>query len=87
MILGFSFVERLWVINQSLKCYYDEKMLFLFSADSNFIFGKNAPCQLLRLNFKNKSDFFNYDFYFKLSAITRFCSSRVELRELDRERK
>ena len=40
-----------------LKCYYDEKMLFLFSADSDFIFGKNAPCQLLLLNFKNKSDF------------------------------
>ena len=50
-------------------------------------FGKNAPCQLLRLNFKNKSDFFNYNFSFKLSAITRFCSSRVALRELDRERK
>ena len=33
-------------------------MLFLFSADSEFIFGKNAPCQLLQLNFKNKSDIF-----------------------------
>ena len=71
----------------ALKCYYDEKMLFSFSLDSDFIFGKNAPCQLLRLNFKNKSDFFSYDFSFKLSAITRFCSSRVALRELDRERK
>ena len=50
-------------------------MLFLFSADSDFIFGKNAPCQLLRPNFKNKSEFFNYDFSFKLSAITRFCST------------
>ena len=50
----------------SLKCYYDEKMLFLFSADSDFIFGKNAPCQLLQLNFKNKSNFFNYDFSFKV---------------------
>ena len=40
------------------------KMLFLFSANLDFIFGKNAPCQLLRLNFKNKSDFFNYDFSF-----------------------
>ena len=69
-----------------LKCYYDEKMLFLFPADSDFIFDKNAPCQLLRLNFKNKSDFFNYNFSFKLSAITRFCYSRVALRELDRER-
>ena len=34
----------------------------------------------------NKSDFFNYDFLFKLSAITIFCSSQVTLRELDRER-
>ena len=72
---------------RKLKSYYDEKMLFLFSADSDFIFGKNEPCQLLRLNFKNKCDFFNYDFSFKLSAITRFCSSRVALRELDRERR
>ena len=40
-----------------LKCYYDEKMLFSFSLDSDSIFGKIAPCQLLRLNFKNKSDF------------------------------
>ena len=60
-----------------LKCYYDEKMLFSFSLDSGFIFGKNSPCQLLRLNFQSKSDFFNYD----------CCSSRVALRELDRERK
>ena len=41
-----------------LKCYYDEKMLFSFSLDSDFIFGKNAACQLLRRNFKDKSDFF-----------------------------
>ena len=32
-------------------------MLFSFSLDSDFIFDKNAPCQLFRLNFKNKSDF------------------------------
>ena len=43
--------------------------------------------KLLQLNFKNKSDFFHYYFLFKLSAITRFCSSRVTLRELDQERK
>ena len=66
-----------------LKCYYDGKMLFLFSLDSDSIFGKIAPCQSLRLNFKSKSDFFSYDFSVKLSAITRFCSSRVALRELD----
>ena len=40
-----------------LKCYYNEKMLFSFSLDSYSIFGKIAPCQLLCLNFKNKSDF------------------------------
>ena len=61
-------------------------MLFLFSADSDFIFGKNAPCQLLRPNFKNKSDFFNYDFSFKLSAITEVlfqlgCIERAGSRE------
>ena len=61
-------------------------MLFLFSADSDFMFGKNAPCQLLRPNFKNKSNFFNYDFSFKLSAITRFFSSRVALRAGLREK-
>ena len=53
---------------QALKCYYDEKLFSSFSLDSDFIFGKNAPCQLLRFNFINKSDFFNYDFSFKLSA-------------------
>ena len=63
------------------------KKNFSFSLDSDLTFCKNAPCQLLRLNFKNKSDFFNYDFSFKLSAITRLCSSRVASRELDRERK
>ena len=56
-------------------------MLFSFSLDSDSRFGKIAPCQLLRLNFKNKSDFFIYDFSFKLSAITRFCSSPVASRE------
>ena len=33
-------------------------LLFSFSLDSDSIFGKLAPCQLLRLNFKNKSEFF-----------------------------
>ena len=60
------------------KCYYDEKM-FSFSADSDFVFGKNSPYQLLRLNFKNKSDCFNYDFSFKLSAIPLPDSVPVEL--------
>ena len=45
-------------VTYMLKCYYDEKILFSFSLDSVSIFGKVAPCQLLRLNFKNKSDFF-----------------------------
>ena len=64
----------------NLKCYYDEEMLFSFSLDFDFIFGKNAPCQLLRLNFKKKSDIFNYDFSFKLSAINQimFQSSCIE---------
>ena len=61
----------------SLKCYYDEKMLFSFSLNSDFIFGKNAPCQLLQLDFKNKSDFLTTNFSSKLS--TRFSSSRVSL--------
>ena len=52
-----------------LKCYYDENIFFFFSLDSDLIFCKNAPCQLLHLNLKNKSHFFNYDFSFKLSAI------------------
>ena len=83
-----SFVPVLFSsLGYLLKCYYDEKMLFSFTVDSDFMFGKNAPCQLSRLNFKNKSDFFNYDFSFKLSAINRFCSSRVAFRELDREKK
>ena len=70
-----------------LKCYYDEKMLLSFYVDFDFTFGKNAKFQLLRFNFKNKFGFFTYGFSFKLSAIIRFCSSRVALRELDRERK
>ena len=44
-------------VKDYLKCCYDEIMLF--SVDSDFIFGKNAPCQLLHLNFKSKSEFFN----------------------------
>ena len=61
-------------------------MLFLFSADSDFIFGKNAPRQLLRLNFQNKSDFCNYDFSFQPVGHYQvlFQSSCIEtlLREL-----
>ena len=38
---------------------------------------KMHHAKLLWLIFNNKSDFFNYDFLFELSAITtRFCSSR-----------
>ena len=46
-------------------------------------------CQLLRLNFKDKSDYFIilfiyyfiYDFSLKLSTITRLYSDRVSLNE------
>ena len=64
-----------------------KKMLFLFSLDSNSIFGKIAPFQILRLNFRNKSDSFSYDFLFKLSAISyqilfqSSCIERAGLRE------
>ena len=64
---------------------------------------KNAPCQLLHFNFKNKSDFCltTISCLNCLHNFTRLCSSqntvssgnienrnnRVVLRELDRERK
>ena len=39
------------------KVLLRQKMLFSISLDSDFIFGKNAPCQSLRLDFKNKHFF------------------------------
>ena len=55
-------------IGSLFDCAYLFKVLlcsFSFSIHSDFIFGKNAPCQLLRLNLKNKTvRFFNYDFLF-----------------------
>ena len=72
-----GYIGRLMKSQNILFCL----IFFLVLSRFRLIFGKNAPCQLLRLNFKNKSDVFNYGFSFKLSAITRFCS-----RELDRER-
>ena len=76
-----------WDINYD---YCDAKMsvvLILSGFRFYTVFDKNVPCQLLRLNFKNNSDYFDYDFSFKLSAIIRLCSSRVALTELERERK
>ena len=70
-----------------VKVLLRRKSVFLVLCRFQFYIWQNAPCQLLRLNFKNKSDFCNYDFSFKLSDISRFCFSRVALRELDRERK
>ena len=65
------------LLTHNVKVLLRWKMLFSISLNSDFIFGKNVPCQLLWLIFKNKSDFFNYDFLFELSAITtRFCSSQ-----------
>ena len=54
--LIWSISQKWHIDNNELKCPCNEKMLFSFSLVSDFIFGKNAPCQLLRLNFKNKSD-------------------------------
>ena len=38
----------------SLKCYDDEKMLFSFSVDSDFMFGKNAPCPIIAAQFQKQ---------------------------------
>ena len=75
------------ILYDTLKVLLRRKKKFSFSLYSDLTFCKNAPCHLLRLNFKNKSDFFSYDFSFKLSAITKLCSSRVASRELDGQRK
>ena len=49
-------------------------MLFSFSVDSDFTFGKNAPIpHALRLNFKNKSGYFNYDFSFLHRSCHNLC--------------
>ena len=46
---------------------------------------RSLSIPILYLSKMHHADFCNFDFSFKLSAITRFCSSRVALRELDRE--
>ena len=66
----------------------DLEYLVLFTAQFWFknVDGKIAPCKSLRLDFQNKSVVLNDDFLFKLSAITKSCSSRVALRELGRKK-
>ena len=61
-----------------LKCYYNEKMLFSFSVNSDFIFGKNAPCQLFGLLSHSrifKTEFFCSPLNSSDSIISISCSN------------
>ena len=68
------FVGKIDVFIEGFKVLLRWKMLFSFSLDSDFIFGKNAPCQLLRLKLKNKSDF-EYDVFL---LVTQAYSDKVK---------
>ena len=46
----------------ALKCYYDQKITFIFSSDFETIFIKHSPSEIISLNFEKKTVNLNCNF-------------------------
>ena len=47
-----------------LKCYYDQKITFIFSLDFETMFIKHSPSEIISLNFEKKTVNLNCNFPF-----------------------
>ena len=45
-----------------LKCYYDQKITFIFSSDFETMFIKHSPSEIISLNFEKKTVNLNCNF-------------------------
>ena len=49
---------------KALKCYYDQKITFIFSSDFETMFIKHSPSEIISLNFEKKTVNLNCNFPF-----------------------
>ena len=47
---------------EGLKCYYDQKITFIFSSDFETMFIKHSPSEIISLNFEKKTVNLNCNF-------------------------
>ena len=45
-----------------LKCYYDQKITFIYSSDFETMFVKHSPSEIISLNFEKKTVNLNCNF-------------------------
>ena len=53
---------QLNLILSCLKCYYDQKITFIFSSDFESMFVKHSPSEIISLNFEKKTINLNCNF-------------------------
>ena len=65
----FIFVKNcylfMWMkikITTNLKCYYDQKITFIFSSDFETMFVKHSPSEIISVNFEKKTVNLNCNF-------------------------
>jgi len=52
----------LYFRNENLKCYYDQKITFIFSSDFETMFVKRSPSEIISVNFEKKTVNLNCNF-------------------------
>ena len=52
------------LLNPDLKCYYDQKITFIFSSDFETMFIKHSASEIISLNFEKKTVNLNCNFPF-----------------------
>ena len=50
------------VLSKYLKCYYDQKITFIFSSDFETMFVKHSPSEIISVNFEKKTVNLNCNF-------------------------
>ena len=68
-----------------LKWYYDQKAPYLVLLHFESMIYNYLPCQILGLDFNEKSEFLDFELSIKLPAITQFKNGRVQKRVGSRE--
>ena len=58
ILVGYVQTAKLDSVNRqsaNLKCYYDQKITFIFSSDFETMFVKHSPSEIISLNFEKKT--------------------------------
>ena len=64
LYFSLNIILKVLDLTLNLKCYYDQKITFIFSSDFETMFIKHSPSEIISVNFEKKTVNLNCNFPF-----------------------